>query len=135
MREQIYNYLSNNAGITAIVGDRIFPQRVPTGDALPYLQFTFESRDPSYDQDGYDDFNFQQINFNCAGSTLKEASDLSNALFNAMDVQFIDIGPGGNTVYLNSTTLLSDFDDFDLFDGSEDGVRIVTQTYRLTYKE
>ena len=57
MIEQLYYRLSNDANITALVGDRIYPQRVPTTDALPYIDFLFTDRDAMYDQDGYDKNN------------------------------------------------------------------------------
>jgi hypothetical protein len=135
MRIQVYDYLSNFAGLTALVSTRIYPQRVPTGKSYPYLSYSFDGRTPSYDQDGFDKWNSRIITFNCVGSTLKEASDVSNQVFNAWDIQFQEIGPLGNKIYLHSTTLQSDFDDDDLFDGSEDGTRIVTQTYSIRYKE
>jgi hypothetical protein len=57
MREQLYYYLQNYAGLTALIGARIYPQRVPTGAALPYVVFTFVGRTPEYDQDGLDGEN------------------------------------------------------------------------------
>ena len=134
MREAIYYYLSNFAGLTSLVGSRIYPQRVPTGKGLPYLSFTLSNRQPNYDQDGYDEWNTVFFEFECVATTLKEASDVANQLFNAWDIQFQDIGDT-TKIYVHSTTLESDFDDDDLFDGSEDGYRKITQTYSIRYKE
>ena len=134
MRVQLYDYLTNYAGLTALVSTRIYPQRVPTGKALPTLSYTFEGRTPEYDQDGSDGAQTVTVEFNCNAATLSEAVDISNQLYSALDIQLTEIGPLGNKVYLSSARLLTEYDNADLFDGSEDGARIVTMTYELRYK-
>ena len=134
MREQLYYYLQNYAGLTALIGARIYPQRVPTGAALPAVDFSFSGRSPEYDQDGLDGENEVTVDFSCNADTLGEAVTIAAQLYAAMNIQMQAFGEGGNTVYLYSTTLQGEFDNFDLFDGSEDGARIVTQTYTIRYK-
>tara|TARA_R100000951_G_C2517147_1_gene142223 strand:+ start:56 stop:463 length:408 start_codon:yes stop_codon:yes gene_type:complete len=135
MREQLYYYLQNYAGLTALIGANIFPQRVPTGKALPTLAYTFSGRQPEYDQDGLDGENEVTVEFNCNASTLGGAVAVADQLYLAMAIQNdATFGELGNYVTLYSTTLETEFDNFDLFDGSEDGTRIVTQTYTLRYK-
>jgi len=134
MRVQLYDYLTNYAGLTALVSTRIYPQRVPTGKALPTLSYTFDGRTPEYDQSGVDGTQRVTVEFNCNAATLGEAVDISNQIYAAFNIQMTEIGPLGNKVYLHSATLLNEFDNFDLFDGSEDGARIVTMTYEIIYK-
>ena len=73
MREQLYYHLANTAGLTALVSSRIYPQRIPSGKDLPYVGFTFDSRDASYDQDGYDNYNSVSLTIQSAAATLGEA--------------------------------------------------------------
>jgi hypothetical protein len=135
MREELYYHLSNDAGISALVGDRIYPQRVATTDALPYIDFTFSDRDAMYDQDGYDSNNKATVIINSNATTLISAVAIAKAVFDSLDIQQQEIGDTGNKELLMSTRLETEFDNEDLLDGSEDGVRIVTQTYTLSYKE
>jgi hypothetical protein len=135
MREQLYYYLQNYAGLTSLVGARVYPQRVPTGAALPNLDYVFLGRDPEYDQDGLDGEEEVTVLFNCNAATLGEAVSVSQQLFTALAIQNnATFGELGNYVTLYSTTLEAESDQDDLFDGSEDGTRIVTQTYTLRYK-
>ena len=60
---------------------------------------------------------------------------IAKTVFDSLDIQNQKIGDTGNQEELMSTTLETEFYDDDLFDGSEDGVRIVTQTYTISYKE
>jgi hypothetical protein len=135
MREQLYYYLKNFTGLTALVGTRIYPQRVPTGKALSTLSYTVSGRIPEYDQDGLDGENEVTVEFNCNAPTLGAAVAIADQVFLSMAIQNdAAFGETGNTVSLYSTTCETEFDNFDLVDGSEDGTRIVTQTYTIRYK-
>jgi len=135
MREQLYYHLSNDAGITGIVDARIYPQRVPTGQPLPYLEFTFIDRETSYDQDGFDGYIRARVDVECSAATLAEAVALGKAVFNSLNIQNVLFGELGNQEELCSTTLENEVDNSALFDGSEDGVRIISQTYLISYLE
>ena len=135
MREQLYYHLANTAGLTALVSSRIYPQRIPSGKDLPYVGFTFDSRDASYDQDGYDNYNSVSLTIQSAAATLGEAVAVAKQVFLSLNIQNTLIGEAGNQETLCSTTLESEIDNFDLFDGSEDGVREAVQTYTITYLE
>jgi len=135
MREQLFYYLSNFAGLTALVSTRIYPQRVPTGKALPTLSYTVTGRTPEYDQDGLDGENEVTVEFHCNAPTLGQAVAVADQVFLSMAIQNdAAFGEAGNVVTLYSTTCETEFDNFDLVDGSEDGTRIVTQTYSIRYK-
>jgi len=54
MRTQLGFYLKGFAGLSAVVSDRVYQQRSPTGAVLPYVVFSFQGRDPNYDQQGID---------------------------------------------------------------------------------
>ena len=135
MREQLFYLLDNTAAITSLVGSRIYPQRVPTSAGLPYVDFEFTDRVAAYDQDGYDAYNHAIVVINCNAETLLEAVNLGKAIFTALDIQNVLVGEAGNQEELCSTTLQTEFDSDELNDGSEDGVRILTQTYTISYME
>lgn len=135
MRKQLYYHLANTAAITALVGSRIYPQRVPTSAALPYLDFEFTERAANYDQGGYDDYNSAIVVINSNAATLLDATALGAEVFTALNIQNVLIGEVGSQEELCSTTLQTEFDSDELNDGSEDGVRILTQTYTISYME
>lgn len=135
MRQAIQFYLQGFAALTAIVSARIFPQRAPTGTALPYLTFIVTGQDPDYDQGGFNGYIHNTFEFHCNGATLKDSILLSQALFSALEIQNTVIGDTGFQSFLRSTTQQSEFDNFDLFDGSQEGVRIVTTTYDISNQE
>jgi len=135
MREQLYYHLANTAGLTALVSSRIYPQRIPTGSALPYIGFTFDSRDAAKDQDGYDKYNEVTVTIQSNADTLGEAVAVAKQVFNSLAIQNVLMGEALNQEELCSTTLETETDNFDLFDGSEDGVRELTQTYTIRYLE
>ena len=121
--------------MTALVSSRIYPQRVPTGQALPYVDFSFDDRDPSKDQDGYDKYNEATITINSNADTLGAAVAVAQQVFTSLAIKNVLFGEAGNQEELCSTTMETESDNFDLFDGSEDGVREVTQTYTIRYLE
>ena len=135
MRKQLFYLLDNTAAITALVGSRIYPQRVPTSAALPYIDFEFTDRSAKYDQDGYDTYNHATVVVNCNAATLLEAVDLGAEIFTALNIQNVLVGEAGDQEELCSTTLQTEFDSDELNDASEDGVRILTQTYTISYME
>jgi len=135
MRRQLVFYLKSFAGISGIVSERVYPQRAPQGALLPYVTVTVSGRDVSYDQDGADGYNHQFFDIKSNASTLKEAADLSYQVEQAMKIQQTFIGDTGDQEQLASTDLVGEFDDFDLFDDSQQGQRIVMLTYNVSYKE
>ena len=135
MRKQLYNFLSNEATITAIVGDRIYPQRVPTSDALPYLVFDIVGREVDYQQDGYNSFNKLSVEISSCGVSIAQCSALADAVFLALQLIQTQIGAIGDKEQVSAVYLLSESDNYFLFDGSEDGVRETTQNYQINYME
>ena len=135
MRRQLYYLLSNTAALTALVGDRIYPQRVPTSDGLPYVDFEFTDRVTDYDQDGYDNYNMAIVVINSNAATLLAASNVAAEIFTALNIQNVLVGEVGSQEELCSTTLETEIDNFELNDGSEDGIRTITQTYTISYME
>jgi hypothetical protein len=136
MRKQFYYHLSNDAGISALVGSRIYPQLAPTEGAKPYIVFTFTGMTSSYEQTGRIPYRKDSIEIIIAGTTIASLEPIAQAVNDAMDIQSTNIGdPLGTQERINATTFLSEYDDFDLVDGSEDPVYTITQTYEINYQE
>ena len=135
MRTQLYDRLSNFAGLTALVGDKIYPQRVPTSDALPYVVFDVIDREASYDQAGYADYNKLLVEISSCGVSIAQCDSVAKQVFAALNIINTEIGATGDKEELCAAYLLSESDNFFLFDGSQDGVREITQTYQITYLE
>jgi len=135
MREQLYYHLSNTAALTSLVSTRIYPQRVPTGKSLPYVDFSFDERDAFKDQGGYDKYNEVTVTINSNAATLGGAVAVAQQVFTSLAIQNVLMGEVGNQENLCSTTMETEIDNFALFDGSEDGIREVTQTYTIRYLE
>ncbi len=135
MRKQLAFYLRNFPGLSALVGDRVYPQRAPTSAQAPYVVLKLSDDQSFYDQDGIYDYQHQNFDIECNGETIGSAADVNTQVKQALKIQNILIGDTGKQEYLNTTTLLGGFDNFDLFDGSQVGIRTVTLTFRITYKE
>lgn len=136
MRKQLYYHLTNTAGITALVGSRIYPQLAPTESAKPYIVFTFNGMQSDYEQTGRIPYRKDTVEFMIAGSTIASLEPIAQALTDAMDIQATLMGdPLGTQEFINATTFLSEYDDFDLVDGSEDPVYTITQQYEINYQE
>jgi len=135
MRKQLVFYLKNFPGLNALNGDRVYAQRAPTSASLPYVTITVEGLDPDYYQNGEDGRQLQTFNIISNGATLAAAADAALQVKKALNIQQQQIGDTGKKEFLFSTTMLGEFDNFDLFDGSQEGVRKVEQTFNISYKE
>ena len=135
MREQLIFQLENFSGLNSLISGRAFAQRAPTSALLPYVTLTVDGLEPDYDQDGEDGYHEQIFTINSNGATLRSAVDVANQVKAALKLQQIDIGDTGNKQFLYSVTFLGEIDNFDLFNGSQSGVRFITQTYSITFKE
>ena len=134
MRKQLYYTLNNTAALTAIVGDRIYPQRVPKSDATPYVVFVVSGSASTYQQDGYTGYKKVTVDISCVGSSIAECQSVADEVFIALNITNTQIGDTGDKIDLDAIYLETESDDFFLFDGSEDGVRTIDQTYTINYR-
>lgn len=135
MRRQLGFYLKSVAALTAVVAQRIYQQRAPTGAVTPYVVYSINGGTPNYDTDGEDGNERLIVEIESSGVSIAQADSANIEVRKAMDIQFQLIGDTGDQEYLMATTRQSEFDNFDLFDGSQQGVRTITTTYELSYKE
>ena len=136
MREQLYYHLKNDAGVSALVGSRVYPQLAPTKGSKPYIVFTFTGMTSSYEQTGRIPYRKDTVEIMCASPTISQLESIAQAVNDALDIQLTNIGdPLGTQERVTATTFLSEYDDFDLVDGSEDPVYTITQQYEINYQE
>jgi hypothetical protein len=134
MRRQVYHTLNNTADLTALVGDRIYPQRVPKSDGYPYVYFDVTGRLDNYDQSGNDGYKQKTFDVTCAGVTLASCEAVGDEVFTALNIKNTQIGDTGDKIEVDSIKLDGESDNFFLFDGSEDGVREITYTWTIYYR-
>ena len=136
MRQQLYYHLQNDAGLTALVGTRIYAQMAPTGATKPYIVFTFTGMESEYEQTRRIPYRKDTVELLIAGTTIASIEPIAHAVNDALDIQVTNIGDLlGTQERVNATTFLSEFDNFDLVDGSEDPIYTITQTYQINYQE
>jgi hypothetical protein len=95
----IYNILQNDAGVTAIVGTRIFPETAPQGQATPYIVYSVLSNTPSDVKEDSRTIDVADIEIYSVETTYSNAVTLGGAIRDALDRK---VGTF-NTVHLQTT--------------------------------
>lgn len=135
MIQSLYYHLTNNAGLTALIGTRLYRSLGIQDSTQPYIVYTVSGRVNDYCMAGKTDYTARDVEFNIISTTPTINDTIAEALGDALAFQTTVIGDAGSTTYIFSTRLRSEFDDYDLVDGSEDPFYKLTQTYRISYKE
>ena len=81
----IYLILSTNAGVSAVVGDRIFPQVIPQGKELPAISYMKEVASPENSLDGPGSIEIQRYEIKMYSRSYPELETLVNAARSALD--------------------------------------------------
>lgn len=86
VEETFRDWLVADAGVTALVGTRVYPVKAPTGATLPFCVYQKVSDVPVVGLDTSSDaVKFARISVNCIGSRYSEAKDLAEAIRVALD--------------------------------------------------
>lgn len=90
--EALYNILSTDADVSAIVGDRIMPLVVTQGTALPAIRYQLINTEPVDTKDGVADCDFLNVQVDCFTNERKadsggytQAADLAKKVRTALD--------------------------------------------------
>lgn len=144
VRAALYSFLSSQASITALVGSRIFPIKVPQGQPRPAIVYRRmpakggdqrfpEEEGHAHDLSGSAGYAAASFKIDCLGDKYSDADQLANALRLALDGVNQDTVAG---VTLLSALIDDELDDFDEpIDGSDSGVFVVSTLYRIAYDE
>lgn len=100
LEEALYEFLKNDAGVSALVGDRIFPVRVKEGADLPAIAYQRISTFRTYTFDrkpDADPWMRARIQFSCWARSALEARDVAEALNVALsghtgDMEGLEVG-------------------------------------------
>jgi hypothetical protein len=82
----VYNILSNNAALTAVVGSNINPLRIVQGVAYPGITIRVSSVTPHPSKTGYSLTDWATVEINIFATTYTQAVEISELVRNAMEV-------------------------------------------------
>lgn len=75
--EALYEYLSKDSDVKAIIGNRLYPVLLPQNAPLPSVVYTPVLAGYDFTLTGETMYVRQNIQFNCHGKTFKKARELS----------------------------------------------------------
>ena len=121
LEEAIFDFMSTNAGIIAVVDDRIFPKRLPQNPTLPAIVFQVVSSVPNYTMDQAGDppvagetFTKKRVQFDLWTETYEGLLPVRDALFAGISGFRGMMG----SVQIESVFVLNELDGFEPDTGS-----------------
>jgi hypothetical protein len=81
----VYNILSNNAALTALISTRLNPVRIPQESAFPAVSYQLISDIPNPTKSGHSRTEFVRVQVNAYGVTLASAESVSSAIRTAFE--------------------------------------------------
>lgn len=81
-----YNILSNNSALTAVVGSRINPLRLPQGSSFPAITLHVISNVPHMSKSGPSKTDFARVQVDVFGTTYQSAYRVAELVRSAMEV-------------------------------------------------
>jgi hypothetical protein len=124
----IYNILANNAGVSALVGNRISPLVLPQGSAFPAIVYSEININPNFTKDANSRLDQTRVQIDCLALTYEDASELADAVRDALNVVTPGEYNGVNVFYIQFDNQQEFFDDA----ADYGGVMQVSQDYLLT---
>ena len=82
----VYNILSNNAALTALISTRLNPVRIPQESSFPAVSYQLVSEIPNPTKSGHSRTEFARVQVNAYGITLASAESVASAIRNAFEV-------------------------------------------------
>jgi hypothetical protein len=83
----LYNILSSNSALTAVVGNRINPLRIPETSALPAIAYQIVSNRGNMTKSGPSKSDFTRVQVMIVGTTYASVTQVGELVRNAMEVQ------------------------------------------------
>ena len=129
----LYTHLKNNAGVAALVSDRIFPQLMKEGTTLPAITFQFISGFRQLVLQGKSGYARPRIQVDCWALSEDPAGgyDKAKAVANAVRLALDGFAGVVSGVSIRSATLLNEQD----FDADEGRIRRVSLDFSIHYLE
>ena len=82
---ELYATLTNDAGVTALCGTRIYPNLAPESVSNPYITYQVIAGSKLSTITGVDDMTRKRIQINCHADTYAESKSLSAAVYAALE--------------------------------------------------
>ena len=82
----VYNILSNNAALTALISTRLNPVRIPQESSFPAVSYQLVSEIPNPTKSGHSRTEFARVQVNAYGITLASAESVASAIRTAFEV-------------------------------------------------
>ena len=122
----IYEILSDDAPVGALIGNRIYPNVAMQGSEFPFAVYQVTGDSPTDIKDGVSPLDENAISVMCFSQTYEEASDIADAVRPALD----RVDGTYEGVELQGIQYLSYNDDFDVKD-DDDGVYVKSLNFRI----
>jgi hypothetical protein len=81
----VYNILSNNAALTALISTRLNPVRIPQETTFPAVSYQLVSEIPTPTKSGHSHTEFARVQINAYGTTLSSAQSVASAIRTAFE--------------------------------------------------
>jgi len=99
MEKALVTLLLSNAGVTALVGDRVSPSTRPQGSALPAITYQLITGAPLYADDGDAGLREDRIQLDCWAATYTGAKDTARAVADVLSA-FVGTSEGVELQYV-----------------------------------
>lgn len=109
LEDALYTYLSGDADIAALVGDRIYPARLREGTELPAISYQRVSADRVNDHNPYGEMNAwtrARIQVNCYSPSFSESVAIGEAVLAALS--------GYSDSIIGSSFAVNEFDSYEV---------------------
>jgi hypothetical protein len=87
LEEALYDYLTNDAGVAALVGDRVYPVRAPENPTVPYIRWQRIGAQRFYTHDSFEDTDAYvraRVQFTCIAVSPLQAIEVKEAVLLAL---------------------------------------------------
>ena len=81
----VYNILSNNAALTALISTRLNPVRIPQESSFPAVSYQLVSEIPNPTKSGHSRTEFARVQVNAYGITLASTESVASAIRTAFE--------------------------------------------------
>jgi hypothetical protein len=81
----VYNILSTNAALTALISTRLNPVRIPQESAFPAVSYNLISQVPNPTKSGHSRTEFARVQVNAYGTSLSSAQAVASAIRTAFE--------------------------------------------------
>ena len=132
LKAALYSYLSGHAGLTALIGERLYPSTAPPGAPLPRITFQRISEASERHQTAAAGLAISRVQFDCWGRSTVEVEDVAEQLRQALETYRGDMG--GLTVrYAMIESTIDQYEPPE--DAGERGIHRVTSDYAIWHEQ